>query len=486
MRARYVVGCDGARSAVRESIGRELRGDLANHAWGVMDILAVTDFPDIRIKAAIQSGNRGNIVLIPREGGYLVRLYVDLGEVDPAARAAVRAMSSDEVIAIARRVLHPYTLDVKEIAWFSIYEVGQRLTDKFDDVPAELVGSRTPRVFIAGDACHTHSAKAGQGMNVSMQDAFNLGWKLAAVLEGRSPESLLHTYSAERQAIAKVLIDFDKEWSAIMASPPKDPANPDAGGVDPAELQAYFVQSLRYTAGVATLYTPSTLTGEATYQHLAKGFTIGMRFHSATVTRLADAKPVHLGHCHRADGRWRLYAFADAAGPGDPASRLRALCEHLAQSLVPRYTPTGADLDAVFDVRAVFQQYHRDLAAGGPAVAAAAAQGPLRPDRLREGVRARLDNRRRRHLRPARHRPRTGCARRGAPRPVRRPRPPTRRLHRTGLVLRPAPSDGVGTARRANGPSLVQMNPVGLSSATSRTSPLDAARSTELGSLSSW
>ena len=78
---------------VRESIGRELRGDLANHAWGVMDILAVTDFPDIRIKAAIQSGNRGNIVLIPREGGYLVRLYVDLGEVDPAARAAMRAMS---------------------------------------------------------------------------------------------------------------------------------------------------------------------------------------------------------------------------------------------------------------------------------------------------------------------------------------------------------------------------------------------------------
>ena len=172
---------------------------------------------------------------------------------------------------------------------------------------------------------------------------------------------LLHTYSEERQAIAKVLIDFDKEWSAIMSSPPKDPASPDAGGVDPAELQEYYVQSLRYTAGVATVYTPSTLTGEATYQHLAKGFTIGMRFHSAPVTRLADAKPVHLGHCHRADGRWRLYAFADAAGPGDPASRLRALCEHIAQSLVPRYTPTGADPDAVFDVRAVFQQYHRDL-----------------------------------------------------------------------------------------------------------------------------
>jgi phenol 2-monooxygenase (NADPH) len=366
VRAKYVVGCDGARSAVRQSIGRELHGDTANHAWGVMDILAVTDFPDIRLKAAIQSGS-GNILLIPREGGYLVRLYVDLGEVDADDRAAVRGMQSDQVIAIAGRVLHPYTLDVKEIAWFSIYEVGQRLTDKFDDVPAELVGARTPRVFIAGDACHTHSAKAGQGMNVSMQDAFNLGWKLAAVLEGRSPESLLHTYSAERQAIAQELIDFDKDWSAIMAAPPRDPANPAAGGVDPAELQEYFVRSGRYTAGVATRYSPSALTGAATHQHLAKGFTIGMRFHSASVIRLADAKPVQLGHAARADGRWRLYAFADAAGAGEPASRIRALCEYLEQSPdspVRRYTEAGADVDTVFDVRAVFQQYHRDLSLG--------------------------------------------------------------------------------------------------------------------------
>jgi phenol 2-monooxygenase (NADPH) len=364
VRAKYVVGCDGARSAVRRSIGRELHGDTANRAWGVMDILAVTDFPDIRLKAAIQSAS-GNILIIPREGGYLVRLYVDLGEGDPGDRTAVRGMQSDQVIAIARRVLHPYTLDVKEIAWFSIYEVGQRLTDRFDDVPAELVGARAPRVFIAGDACHTHSAKAGQGMNVSMQDGFNLGWKLAAVLEGRSPESLLHTYSAERHAIAQELIDFDKEWSAIMAAPPKDPERPAAGGVDPAELQKYFVRSGRYTAGVATRYAPSSLTGAATYQHLAGGFIIGTRFHSASVIRLADAKPVQLGHVARADGRWRLYAFADAAPPGDPTSRLRALCEHLERSPdspVRRYTPAGADVDDVFDLRGVFQQHHRDIA----------------------------------------------------------------------------------------------------------------------------
>jgi phenol 2-monooxygenase len=364
IRAKYVVGADGARSAIRQSIGRELRGDSAHHVWGVMDILAVTDFPDIRLKAAIQSGNGRNILLIPREGGYLVRLYVDLGEVDPVRVADGKRLTADDIIEAARRVLHPYTLEVKDIAWFSVYEVAQRVSDKFDDVPVELMEARTPRVFIAGDACHTHSAKAGQGMNVSMQDAFNLGWKLAAVLEGRSPASLLHTYSAERQTIAQYLIDFDKEWSGIMAAGPKDPNNPDSGGVEPAVLQDYFVKGGRFTAGLATRYTPSLLTGEATHQQLATGFTIGMRFHSAPVVRLADAKPMQLGHVARADGRWRLYVFADAATDGAKAPMIHALCdylEHDRRSPLRRFTPKGADLDSVFDLRVIFQGYHRDL-----------------------------------------------------------------------------------------------------------------------------
>ena len=360
VRAKYVVGCDGARSRVRDSIGAVPRGDFANHAWGVVDMLAVTDFPDIRLKAAIQSADEGNILLIPREGGYMVRLYVDLGEIDPNKREAFRENTQEMVIGTAQRVLRPYTLDVKSVAWFAVYQVGQRVTDRFDDVPADQADSRLPRVFIAGDACHTHSAKAGQGMNVSMQDTFNLGWKLISVLEGRAKPELLRTYTVERHAIAQGLIDFDKEWSKIMASPPKDPNRPELGGLDPAELQAYFVKSGRYTAGVATHYPPATvLTAEATHQNLAKGFTIGMRFHSAPVVRLADAKPVHLGHAAHADGAWRIYAFADGSG-----QRLRKLADFLAESPnspIRRFTPAGANIDSVIDVRAVFQQGHRDL-----------------------------------------------------------------------------------------------------------------------------
>ena len=361
VRAKYVVGCDGARSGVRAAIGAKPRGDFANHAWGVVDMLAVTDFPDIRLKAAIQSADEGNILLIPREGGYLLRLYVDLGEIDPNDREAFRGKhTQNSVIAAAQRVLRPYTLDVKDVAWFAVYQVGQRVTDRFDDVPAAEASTRLPRVFIAGDACHTHSAKAGQGMNVSMQDAFNLGWKLASVLDGRAKPALLRTYSVERHAIAQELIDFDKEWSKIMGSAPKDPARPELGGVDPAELQAYFVKSGRYTAGVATRYTPSTaLTAVPTHQALATGFPLGMRFHSAPVVRVADAKPMQLGHAARADGAWRIYAFADAAGQG-----IAGLVDFLAtspRSPIRRLTPVGASSDSVIDLIAVFQQNHRDI-----------------------------------------------------------------------------------------------------------------------------
>ncbi len=377
IRARYVVGCDGARSNVRQSMGLALKGDSANHAWGVMDVLVVTDFPDIRFKSLIQSADEGSIVLIPREGGYLVRIYVELDKLAVNERVAARNISIEQLIAAAQRIFHPYKLDVKEVAWWSVYEIGQRLCDRFDDLEPHEMASRLPRIFIAGDACHTHSPKAGQGMNVSMQDSFNLGWKLAAVLRGRCPPSLLHTYSAERQAVARELIDFDREWAAMLSAPlakPGGPARTDKDaqgaetGIDPADVQRYFVRHGRYTAGTATLYQPALLTGPSTHQHLAHGLLIGTRFHSTPVVRLGDGKTMQLGETLAADGRWRLIAFAGQGQSGDgvagSASPVGRLCSYLIdnpQSPLQRYTPAGADPDAVFDVRAVFQQNHHQL-----------------------------------------------------------------------------------------------------------------------------
>jgi phenol 2-monooxygenase (NADPH) len=318
IKARYVVGCDGARSAVRKAIGRTLEGDSANQAWGVMDILAVTDFPDIRFKCVIQSPAGGSVVLIPREGGYMVRVYVEIDKLDRSERVADRKLTVDDVIAAAQKVFAPYRLDVKDVAWWSVYEIG-------------------------------HSPKAGQGMNVSMQDAFNLGWKLAAVLQGRSDPDLLRSYSSERHEIAKTLIDFDREWATLLHE-----ASKPGSTIDPAEVQRYFVQHGRYTAGTATRYAPSLLTGASTHQTLATGFEIGARFHSAPVVRLGDAKPVELGHVVRADGRFRVMIFAGTE------TKLDAVCADLTE-IVKRFTPKGADIDSAIDIRAIMQAGHRTL-----------------------------------------------------------------------------------------------------------------------------
>jgi phenol 2-monooxygenase len=360
VRARYVVGCDGARSSVRQAIGGALHGDAAHQAWGVMDILAVTDFPDFRMKAIIQSAAEGSILLLPREGGYLVRLYVELDRLAEDERVADRGMTVDDIIARAKRILSPHTLDVKEVVWWSIYEIGHRLTDRFDDVPADQTETRAPRVMLAGDACHTHSPKAGQGMNVSMGDAFNLGWKLMAVLTGKAAPSLLHSYTAERRAAAKSLVDFDHRWSRVVGNR----SDEDANSAMP-RVQREFIANGEFTAGLTVRYEASVLTGTGQHQNLAPGFPIGKRFHSAPVIRLADAMPMQLGHAIEADGRWRIFIFAGKTDCGQPGQAVQLLCEFLAASdasPVRRFTRSGEDIDSVIDIRAVFQQGFRDLA----------------------------------------------------------------------------------------------------------------------------
>lgn len=362
VRANYVVGCDGARSNVRKAIGGELQGDAAHQAWGVMDILANTDFPDVRHKCLIASAQEGNVLILPREGGYLFRMYVELDKLNPDERVANRNLTQDDMIAAANRIMRPYSIDVKEVVWWSIYEIGHRLTDRFDDVPAGDAAVRSPRVFTAGDASHTHSPKAGQGMNVSMQDTFNLGWKLAHVLQGRAAPRLLHSYSAERRTEAKRLVDTDHAWARIMSAPP---GKSELDNGEEPRLVRQFKENLEFTGGLAVKYDESTLTGPSTHQALATGEEIGRRFHSAPVVRLADAKQLQLGHVAEADARWRIYAFAgrkDGSASGSAIHKLADWLQSDPNSPVVKFTRKGEDIDALIDLRAVFQQTFDALA----------------------------------------------------------------------------------------------------------------------------
>jgi len=362
VRANYVVGCDGARSNVREAIGGKLEGDAAHQAWGVMDILANTDFPDVRQKCLITSAHEGNVLILPREGGNLFRMYVELDKLNDDERVANRKFTPEDMIAAANRIMHPYSIDVKEIVWWSIYEIGHRMTDRFDDVPEGEAETRNPRVFTAGDACHTHSPKAGQGMNVSMQDTFNLGWKLAHVFQGRAEASLLRSYSGERWAEAKRLVETDHEWARIMSAPAGESLLDNS---DEPRFVRQFKENLEFTGGLAVKYFESALTAAPTHQILATGQEIGRRFHSAPVVRLADAMQMQLGHAAEADGRWRIYAFAgktDSSAAGSAIHKLADWLESDPKSPVVKSTGKDEDIDGVIDLRAVFQQTFDQLA----------------------------------------------------------------------------------------------------------------------------
>ena len=359
IKARFVVGSDGARSRVRKSLDISLQGDSANKAWGVMDILLNTDFPDIRVKSFIQSKDHGAVMTIPREGGYLCRLYVELDMIDKDKRVSDLNLSDEDLIAQAQKIFHPYTLDVKEVAWWSIYSVGQRLAERFDNRPVDASDDIIPRAFVAGDACHTHSPKGGWGLNTSLPDTFNLGWKMAAVLQGKSDPKLLSTYGTERRKVAQQLIDADKELSKLVATRPTTGDHNDDAQVDTAKIEAFMKRQSGFVSGTSIEYFPSYICMGQENQHLATGYKIGQRFHSAQATRVADGMSQHLGHLVKADGRWRIFLFGGAQDPTEISSSVYQFVDFLANdasSPVLKYTPKGADVDSAIDTYAIFQQ----------------------------------------------------------------------------------------------------------------------------------
>jgi phenol 2-monooxygenase len=199
-------------------------------------------------------------------------------------------------------------------------------------------------------------------MNVSMQDTFNLGWKLVHVLQGRSDASLLRSYSKERLTEAKRLVETDHAWARTMSAPT---TQAERDGTEEPRIIRQFKANLEFTGGTAVKYDSSALFAASPHQALARGEEIGRRFHSAPVVRLSDAKQIQLGHVAEADARWRLYAFAGQGDVGTPGSAMQRLADWLEtdpSSPIVRHTRPGEDVDAVIDVRGVFQPTFEQLA----------------------------------------------------------------------------------------------------------------------------
>lgn len=279
-------------------------GDSSDSIWGVMDVYLDTDFPDIRKKTVINSA-QGNLMVIPREGDDLVRFYIELPPGKLVADIDLKYLHER-----ARLIFQPYNIKIVETAWWSAYSIGQRQADFF---------TKDHRIFLTGDACHTHSPKAGQGMNVSLQDGYNIGWKLGHVLTGRAAPELLETYVLERQDTASKLIEFDQFFTKLFSSSYRR-----ENGITEEQFADQFIESGRYTAGVATEYPASQLTlrgGEAS--EAASKITAGMRFPSYPVVRFSDARPVQMAYALPSDGRWQVVVFSGDILASESSTKLQ-------------------------------------------------------------------------------------------------------------------------------------------------------------------
>ncbi|KAJ3918335.1 FAD binding domain-containing protein [Lentinula edodes] len=289
--AKYVVGADGAHSWIRRNVQIPVDESSTPYVWGVVDLVPETDFPDFRNWAGIRSDS-GSCMIIPRERD-MIRIYVQLegqNAIDATKEAADGSkvkMGPEWILDVARKTLYPFIIVPKSFEWSSIYTIAQGVASRY---------SVHDRVFIAGDACHTHSPKAGQGMNASINDTYNLAWKLVWVLRGWSNHTLLKTTHNELN-------------------------------VDGAMRTAYMSmiqKSTEFSSGIGVHYLPSRIVNIKN-QGLASGIVIGKRMPPGTVVRLLDFCPIHIHDLLPSDTRFKILVFAGNASSFAQLMRLQQL-----------------------------------------------------------------------------------------------------------------------------------------------------------------
>ncbi|TFK53739.1 hypothetical protein OE88DRAFT_1790612 [Heliocybe sulcata] len=347
--AKYVLGSDGAHSWTRRTFGITMEGDQTKYVWGVLDMVPDTDFPDIRNRTAIHSHN-GSCMVIPRERD-IIRIYIQLTEEDikrvtnpETGRAEMKFCNPDILLDVANRSFKPYYVKpVGEIEWWTLYIIGQRVASKF---------SVKERVFIAGDACHTHSPKAGQGMNASMQDTHNLAWKIAHVLRGWADISLLKTYEIERQKFAQDLINFDRKFATLFSGKPRTEGAED--GVSHEEFVQAWKTFGNFSSGIGVHY-PESAAVNVIHQGTARNLIIGQRMVPQSIIRAADAWPFDIQDMLPADTRFKVVVFTGDLSDEVQREKVNILAQELekSDSFLKTYPPPGAPTDTAFDIISV-------------------------------------------------------------------------------------------------------------------------------------
>lgn len=339
-RCKYLIGSDGAGSTTRGILDFHSESNEQDDVWIVADMELKTDFPDHRRRAVVRSPS-GVIMMIPNSGGGN-RVYtqlsakelaslggIDTGDLSKPEVRLIRTEWKDAILlnilqTRLKEVLAPYTTSIKKLLWISQYRVKQRVVDQFSD---------RARIFVTGDACHTHSPKAAQGLNISMMDAYNLTWKLALVLSGRAKPGILDTYNKERRQIAQELIDFDREFSHLFSKKEFLDNN--------AQFHDVYEKAHGFTTGLGLRYDPNPLIEHSVdvpiCEKSLEPLTPGKRLHTLTVTRHIDGIVVNMLDELPSNGRFHLFIFAGNIFSQD---RDKSFAKYLssADSVLSRYS----------------------------------------------------------------------------------------------------------------------------------------------------
>ncbi|KAI0109101.1 FAD binding domain-containing protein [Nemania sp. FL0031] len=205
IRCKRLIGADGGHSSVRRLLAVPFEGSTSEDKWVRIDGYVKTNLPKPRAYCAIESPTHGNVLWVGLDRG---ATRIGYAFTDDRANAYVE-FNEEAAIKEAIAAVKPFTLEFERVDWWTIYTVGQRIAKRF---------SVSNRVFLVGDACHTHSSGAAQGMNTGIHDAVNLGWKISLELRGLAPPFLLNTYEMERRPHVEKLIQYDADISRLMTN----------------------------------------------------------------------------------------------------------------------------------------------------------------------------------------------------------------------------------------------------------------------------
>ncbi|KAK4506922.1 hypothetical protein PRZ48_000655 [Zasmidium cellare] len=302
---KYMIAADGRQSRIRELAGISSTINDTEATWAVGDFEAETDFPDLRRRCPVRTSH-GNLMLIPSPHKTL-RVYMLLNQEDTEelnnsifeGKGNVSSSNGNHTTLLdlferkLSAIFNPYTIKLNKVRWISRYIISQRVADRFYD---------GRRLLFVGDSCHSHSPKAGQGMNTGIQDAYNLAWKLSLVLRNRATPDLLETYNLERKHIAQQLIEFDMRFAKHFAE------------LSSPEFYDIWKQNQGFTSGLGQHYPANALIDDnipAEIDHMAvEPLTPGKRYLPNTnLTRHIDGWELTSMDVMPANGEFHLVLF---------------------------------------------------------------------------------------------------------------------------------------------------------------------------------